>query len=135
MATRTIDFVADTNVVSYTLRDDPLADRYRPLIDGERIAVSFQTVGEIRLGQLLGHYDTPAIESWARLRRQWRIIDSNAELVEIYAALRADANRAGRRLSSQDAWVAATALWLQVPLVTHDRDFRNIPELNVVTRA
>lgn len=135
MTTRAIDFVADTNIVSYTLRDDPLADRYRPLIDGERIAISFQTVGEIRLGQLLGHYAPPAIESWARLRRQWRIIDSNAELAEIYASIRADANRAGRGLSSQDAWVAATALWLNVPLVTHDRDFRNVPELELITRA
>ena len=132
---RFADLVVDTNIVSYILRNAPLAVRYRPLIDDKRIAVSFQTVGELRLGQLLGHYDRPALEAWERLRSQWRIIDSNHEIVEIYAALRADANRAGRELSSQDAWIAATALWLQVPLVSHDRDFRNVPELELITRA
>jgi hypothetical protein len=31
--------------------------------------------------------------------------------------------------SEADRWVAATALWLQVPLVAHDRIFANVSNL------
>ena len=39
----------------------------------------------------------------------------------------------GRSLSWPDAWAAATALWLDVPLVTHDRDLEMVPGLQVLT--
>ena len=31
------------------------------------------------------------------------------------------------------SWTAACALWLDVPLVTHDKDLQGIPDLRVLT--
>jgi predicted nucleic acid-binding protein len=39
----------------------------------------------------------------------------------------------GLRLPVNDSWIAATALSLGVPVVTQDRDFANIPDLDVIT--
>jgi hypothetical protein len=47
--------------------------------------------------------------------------------------LRAQRERIGRPIGLADAWIAATALWYDVPLVTHDRDMEGIPGLQVLT--
>jgi hypothetical protein len=38
----------------------------------------------------------------------------------------------GRLLASR--WVAATAVWLQIPLVAHDAIFTNVKDLDLVAR-
>ena len=130
-----VELVVDSNIVSYLLTDAPLALRYRPIVRDRKVAMSFQTVAEVLYGARMGHFPSTFEGRWREIRAEWRTVPYDDELAEIYAAIRADANRARRGLSSQDAWVAATALWLNVPLVSHDRDFRNVPELNVITRA
>jgi predicted nucleic acid-binding protein len=54
-------------------------------------------------------------------------------VAEVCAGLRAARRRVGRPIELADAWVAATALWYEVPLVTHDRDLERIPGLEVLT--
>lgn len=130
-----VELIVDTNIVSYLLSDAPLTLRYRPVVRGREAAMSFQTVAEVLYGARMGHFQPTFETNWREIRAEWRTIPYDDELAEIYAAIRADANRTGRGLSSQDAWVAATALWLQVPLVSHDRGFRNLPELELITRA
>jgi hypothetical protein len=41
--------------------------------------------------------------------------------------------RIGQPIDWADAWAAACALWLDLPLVTHDRDLEGIPDLRVIT--
>jgi predicted nucleic acid-binding protein len=38
-----------------------------------------------------------------------------------------EAERAGRRLEADDAWIAATAIHRRLPLLTHDRDLIDLP--------
>ena len=48
----------------------------------------------------------------------------------------AQAKAAGRRIESADAWIAATALLYDVPLVTHNRkDYLGVPGLKIVSRS
>ena len=45
-----------------------------------------------------------------------------------------EARRRGRRIGSGDAWQAATALFLDVPLITHNADdFAGVPRLVVIS--
>ena len=41
--------------------------------------------------------------------------------------------RIGEPIDWADAWAAACALWLDLPLVTHDRGLEGIPDLRVLT--
>lgn len=95
------------------------------------LAVSFMTVaelyrwplergwGEARISALLSHlssyvvlpYDDQMSWEWARIMA-----------------------RKGRPISIPDAWIAATALRHQVPLVTHNlSDFQHVDGLNIIT--
>ena len=53
-------------------------------------------------------------------------------MVRISARLRSERERAGRRLTTADAWIAATALMLDCPLPSHDGDFSGIPDLELI---
>ena len=47
---------------------------------------------------------------------QYRTIWANPALVAISASLRSERGRAGRRLNTADAWIAATAIVLNCPV-------------------
>lgn len=59
------------------------------------------------------------------------------ELVDAYVALRCWCVGAGHALGQKhheaDRWVAATALWLGLPLVAHDAIFANVKDLHLLT--
>ena len=66
------------------------------------------------------------------------IVWPGPNLVEAYASLRTWCVRTGHGLGQKeheaDRWVAATAIWLQVPLVAHDRIFANVKDLELLTK-
>jgi predicted nucleic acid-binding protein len=48
--------------------------------------------------------------------------------------VRATARNAGRPIERQDAWVAATALYMDLPLATHNaRHYASVSGLRVIT--
>ena len=65
------------------------------------------------------------------------VVWAGPELVETYAKLRSECEAAGHALAQRphdaDRWIAATAVRLGVPLVSHDSVFRNVPGLILET--
>ena len=61
------------------------------------------------------------------------VVYADDALCTSWAMLRAGARAAGRPLSPQDAWIAATALGLDAPLATNNRrDFEPIQKLRLL---
>ncbi len=59
-------------------------------------------------------------------------IHSSDGIVDSYAQLEADLRQANAWIGSPDAWIAATALTLDIPLLTRNvRDFTRVPGLAV----
>ena len=60
------------------------------------------------------------------------LLDTNVVSYLFKGALRAQQQAAGRTMAPQDAWIAATALRHQLPLVTHNpSDFQDITGIDV----
>ena len=124
--------VLDTNVVSYIFNERELADYYVERIGDQQTVISFQTLEELWFGAYKNRWGDRRRSRLALYIEKYKVIWPNGELVRSCADLRAERERAGRTLSTADAWIAATALLLDCPLACHDRDFSGIPNLRLI---
>jgi predicted nucleic acid-binding protein len=122
----------DTNVMSYLFKGDTRARSYAPLLQSQRLAISFMTVAEL--------FEWAATRKWGQTRLTrleqtlgaYVIVPVDVELCRHWGTLRAQQQAAGRTIAPQDAWIAATALRHQLPLITHNPgDFQHIAGLEV----
>ncbi len=122
----------DTNVVSYLFKGDTRATAYAPLLQSQRLAISFMTVAEL--------FEWAATRKWGQARRTrleqtlatYVLIPVDVELCRHWGTLRAQQQAAGRTIAAQDAWIAATALRHQLPLVTHNPNhFQHVAGLDI----
>ena len=62
------------------------------------------------------------------------ILPADIRTCRLWADVRAHRRSVGRPVSPQDAWIAATALRHQIPLITHNaKDFEAIENLEIIT--
>ena len=129
--------VADTDVISYLFKKHPLAQGYADLLVGHPVMISFMTLAEIEYGM--------ESDGWGASRREamrsyiagrFSPVYPDIAVVRTWARIVAGCERKGRSISHSDAWIAATALWLGVPLVTHNAaDYAAVDRLTVLTCA
>lgn len=102
-------------------------------MQGADLVLSFMSIAELRMGAIAA--------GWGIQRRTLleQFIESFAAeypddtMCSLWAMLRAEARAAGRSLSAQDVWIAATALRLNAELATNNRrDFEHIRNLRLL---
>ncbi|MGL5941869.1 MAG: type II toxin-antitoxin system VapC family toxin [Waterburya sp.] len=124
----------DTDVVSFLLKGDSRSQKYELILQGHQLGLSFMTVAELFQWAAIRNWGTQRISSLERSLTNYLIIPVDIELCRIWGNLRAERQAIGRPFSAQDAWIAATALRHDLPLVTHNaKDFQNIPKLQILT--
>jgi predicted nucleic acid-binding protein len=80
------------------------------------------------------NWGTPRRQRLEQFFQRFHIEYPDYALCAIWAQLRAAGRGAGRPIERQDAWVAATALYLDCPLLTHNtRHYASVPGLHVIT--
>ncbi|MEA2902545.1 MAG: hypothetical protein QOH36_2432 [Actinomycetota bacterium] len=100
----------------------------------EELAVSVITIGELRAGVLA------ADELATRDRRLQTLTQALAlqpvpvddQVAEAWSRLRLLLRDSGQRMAVNDSWIAATAMSLNVAVVTQDDDYVNVPGLEVL---
>ena len=128
-----VELVADGDVVSYMFRRRALGSAYSQLIGHSDVGITYLAVSESRQGVVYGNWSASKIAALDSFLSRFFVLESNAEIANICGGLLGRCKQIGRSLSWPDAWAAATALWLDVPLVTHDRDLEMVPGLQVLT--
>ena len=128
-----IQLIADTNVVSYAFRGTPIGRAYLELMGDRRIGVTGLCLAELRAGAIIGRWGDRKVNELVCFFRRFTHVREAEGMAEVCGALRAVRAQVGRPIDLPDAWAAACALWLDVPLVTHDRDLEGIPDLRVLT--
>jgi tRNA(fMet)-specific endonuclease VapC len=128
--------VVDTDVWSYIYKGREESRLYLPHLFGNTLVVSFQTQAElIRWAVSAG---------WSSRRRQlldvrlqkYVIEHSSYALSLRWAEAMESGRRRGRPISAADAWIAATALLLSAPLITHNRNhFIGVDGLLVISES
>jgi tRNA(fMet)-specific endonuclease VapC len=132
--------VIDTGVFGARLTPSGrlLASRYRPVLEGRPAIISFVTVAELVYGARLAGWGPDRLRRLEHEIARAEIVWPGPNLTQAYASLRAWCVRTGHGLAQKeheaDRRVAATAVWLQIPLVAHDAIFANVKDLELLTR-
>lgn len=113
--------VLDTNIFSYLLRGDTRAEPYREYLADRQPGVSFQTVAELRRWAIERRWGAARQRELARQVDRVVVYLVDDELITAWAEITARLRPLGRPITDADAWIAATAWVLNVPLVTHNR--------------
>jgi hypothetical protein len=100
----------------------------------KEVAVSVITIAELRLGVLM------ATDPETRHRRLSKLevallldaLPIDDRVGDAWAGLVASLREQGRRMPINDSWLAATALANDMPIVTQDADFVDVPGLRVI---
>jgi len=116
-----IRIVSDTNPLIYLLDGNRDIARF---LDGKQIYVSVITELEMFGKQGLSFQDNEIIDI---LLRNCFIIDVNQEIKQIYREIKQK-----HAIKLPDAIIAATAIYLDIPLLTFDKEFKNIPNLKLL---
>jgi tRNA(fMet)-specific endonuclease VapC len=90
----------------------------------------FLTEAELEQWALSANWSAKRTDRLHLFLRRVAIVPSSHDLVLKWAEAMVAARRAGRRIETADAWVAATALLYDAPLLTHNRsDYLGVPGL------
>lgn len=128
-----VELIADTDVVSYMCRRDARGRAFSDLIGEHPTGITLLSIAESRKGAVYGNWGDPEIAYVHASLSRFFVVESNAEIANVCGGLLGRCKQIGVSISWPDAWAAATALWLDVPLVAHDRDLERVPGLRVLT--
>ncbi|MFO8040404.1 MAG: type II toxin-antitoxin system VapC family toxin [Sodalinema sp.] len=123
----------DTDVASFILKGSDYAAPYQPILSGQELALSFMSVAEMFQWALLRQWGDRRFAQLEHYLSNYLVIPVDQPLCKTWAQVRAARQSVGRAISPQDAWIAATALRHDLPLVTHNsKDFLDIPNLRLI---
>ncbi|NJR63336.1 MAG: type II toxin-antitoxin system VapC family toxin [Cyanobacteria bacterium CRU_2_1] len=123
----------DTDIASFIFKGSDYAAPYLPLLSGQELSLSFMTVAELFQWAILRQWGDRRLAQLEQYLANYVIIPVDQPLCREWAQIRADRQNMGRVISPQDAWIAATAIRHNLPLITHNRkDFQEIPNLQLI---
>jgi predicted nucleic acid-binding protein len=126
-------YVIDTDVISYLFRGDSRAEPYRPYLVGTTLAVSFMTVAELDRWAIQRNWGAARQDRLAHFLEQFAIVLVDRALCRMWAEVGESARSHGRPIQTADAWIAATAISLGVPLLTYNHeDYVGVSDLVVL---
>lgn len=128
--------VIDTDVWSYLYKASDQAKLYEPHLFGNVLVISFQTQAELLRGVIAASWGARRRQHLESRLKRYAVEHSSDGLSLRWAQAMDSARRNGRPIAAADAWVAATALHLGVPLITHNKNhFIGVDGLTVISES
>ena len=130
----------DTSVVSLLHPAKQSSTRRKLYIQDiveKKLVLSFQTVAELLFWGESRAWNQQKRMLLKKFISNFIIIPYSFDLAVEWARVQDICRKNGRRLESGDCWIATTAVYLDIPLLTHDKDFKELPleNLKVICHA
>jgi tRNA(fMet)-specific endonuclease VapC len=128
----------DTTVASLLhpkKKGSTLRAKYEPHLKGKVLVLSFQSVAELLAWGVENRWGQKQQRGLEAFLRKFLVAPYDLDLAKAWADVTAHCKRRGRRLEAGDAWIVATAVHRQLPLITHDADHLGlgIPNLKIIS--
>lgn len=128
--------VVDTDVVSFFLKNDTRKSGYEKHLDGQFLFLSFMTVAELELWAVSANWGAKKKAFLKEYLKRFSIVHSRTEICRVWSEIMYSARRSGNVIATSDAWVAETAVFLEIPLVTNNKtDFQKVSELTIFSES
>lgn len=125
--------VVDTDVLSYILRDDTRAVPYQQALVGRTSFISFMTVAELERWAIHRRWGPTRQAGLSAFLTQFVLSLPDRALCRTWAEVVDGARQQGRPIATADAWIAATAVALDLPLLTHNTvDYAGVSALRLL---
>ncbi len=126
--------VVDMDVVSFLFKSHPLAPAYQALLAGKSLAVSLITLAEIEYGMEAKNWGVRRRDLMRRFLTRFTPLRPDPETARLWAQIKRNSETKGRPITFADAWIAAAAVQLNVPLATHNTgEYLAVEHLTILT--
>jgi len=128
--------ILDTDIISFVFKGHPAAALYADDLNGRELIISFMTLAELERWPIEAKWGTAKRDHLKTMLDSFSIVPWDRILCTTWAKVMSGAKAKGFRIECADAWIAATALSYDIPLVTHNRnDYRGVEGLTVICHA
>ena len=125
-------YLIDTDWVVEYLKGRNPAIQILDALPPEELAISLITYGEIYEGIYYGRDPKRAEQGFLQFLRGIDILPLNRPIMKEFAQVRGQLRKAGQRIDDPDLLIAATAIYHDLTLFTHNkRHFSRIPMLKL----
>lgn len=127
----------DTDVASFFIKGSPLAEAYFRHVEGQQVALSFMSAAELYAWAEIAHWGERRRKGLEQLlSERYLVVGFELGVCREWAKVTTEGRSTGRTIATQDAWVAATARYLDLTLVTHNRaHFEGVAGIRVVSEG
>lgn len=129
-----IKYLVDTNILGYFSRNSSAALQKRMLtaLKNQEIAISAITRAETRFGQALLQPQDRRRQTIDLLLNELPVLSWTVDAADRYGEIAAHLQLTGQPIGAMDTQIAAHALSLDLPLVTHNtRHLKRVPGLKL----
>src|ERR1035437_7784893 len=128
--------VVDTDVVSFLFKSHPIAYQYLPDLADRTPLISSMTIAELDRWVLAARWGDARRKKLREYLEPFVILPYDRALCTKWAEITVAAQSCGRRIDCADAWIAATSLLCDAPLITHNRnDYLGVPDLKLISHG
>jgi tRNA(fMet)-specific endonuclease VapC len=124
-------YMLDTNVVSHLMRLHPAVSRRVAAASMASLCISAITAGELVFGLAKRPDAIRLHRAVEEFLRRVEVLPWDSEVARRYGGVRAGLERGGKVLAALDLLIATHALYAGRVLVTNDRAFRHVPNLDL----
>ncbi len=127
----------DTSVASLLIGPRAATSGYPDVVRGYGLALPMATYAELQQGSLIDGWGGVKLQDLDNFVLGTTLLPVTETTAELWASLRFECRGRGIGNTENDAWIAATALEVGCPLVSHDRDHLRmqaaVPDLQVLS--
>jgi tRNA(fMet)-specific endonuclease VapC len=128
-----MDVLVDTDVISYIFKRDSRGAKFADYLENANGFYSFQTLAELRYWSVEQRWSNKKWNELLLHLEPYVLVEHSFAITEQWALVMHTAKKAGRRILAADAWVAATAIELNLPLLTNnEKDFLGVQNLEII---
>ena len=113
-------YLIDTDILIYSRKGNPIVNGWLQKNKNIPMSISVITLGELIYGAYKSQYPEKSMIAVNHIRNIFPIIELHQGIIEVFGNIKAKQEKKGQCLADMDLLIAATALCMNMTLVTNN---------------